>query len=258
MRTVAMIQARMTSTRLPGKVMMDINQKPMLRHLVDRVRLCQSVNEILIVTSLDSSDDCIVDYCKLNNIACYRGSLDDVLGRFLSAARAVKAEQIVRLTADCPLMPPDVVDDVVRFHLRDSADYTNNCGRLRFPDGMDVEVISIQALEKSALNARWRSEREHVTLFIENNPSEFKISCFDAKADMENIRLTVDYKEDLEVIKIVDFRQMGDFSFSKVLSVLSDDPSIKRLNGEYALNEGLHSSLATDCLLEINEDGYVR
>lgn len=258
MKTVAMVQARMTSTRLPGKVMMPINQKPMLRHLVDRLRLCQTIDEVLVITSIDRSDDQISQYCKKNNIAVYQGSLEDVLGRFLGAARAVNADNIVRLTADCPLLAPDVVDRVVEKHRNTGADYTNNCGHLRFPDGMDVEVLSYQALEQSAYHAKWRSEREHVTLYIENNPSLFKLSCLDAKADMSHIRLTVDYQEDLDVVEMVDTRQKGNFSFDNVLEILADDPCISKRNAEYTLNEGLHTSLATDCVLEINEDGYVR
>ncbi|HXN88188.1 MAG TPA: glycosyltransferase family protein, partial [Methylocella sp.] len=177
-RTVAIIQARMTSTRLPGKVLKEICGKPMLARQIERVARARLVDLVAVATSEDASDDPIAALCAELGIPSYRGSLADVLGRFQGASeRLGPADHIVRLTGDCPLTDPAIVDACVAVHIANSADYTANGVERTYPDGLDVEVMTASALARAAREAKDPFQREHVTPHIYRNPEIFSLDA---------------------------------------------------------------------------------
>ena len=205
MRVVAIIQARMGSSRLPGKTMMDIEGKPMLEHLIDRVKRCETLDSIVVATTDKAEDDVIVDLAERCGVNWFRGSEDDVLDRYVKAAGKFKAAIVVRICADNPVTDPFEIDKLVRHHIGTNADYSyNNLPHPRgLPDGAGAEVISIDVLKKIHKLATEQPHREHVTLFILDNPVLFHIERLDADTELRRpgYRLDVDYKEDLEFIR---------------------------------------------------------
>ncbi|MFH1645372.1 MAG: glycosyltransferase family protein, partial [Candidatus Omnitrophota bacterium] len=199
----AIIQARMSSTRLPGKVLMLINGKPMLMYMVERVLAALSIDKVIIITSTDSSDDPIAQLCEKNKFLLYRGSLEDVLERYYQAAVYYKVDTVVRLTADCPLLDPDMIDKVVAVYKEGKYDYVGNTipPKWSVPVGMDVEVFSFEKLAQLSREVKNRTDREHVTFYLWKNPDIFKIYRYENKEDLSRFRLTVDYKEDFELVK---------------------------------------------------------
>ena len=176
LRTVAIIQARMTSTRLPGKVLKEICGKPMLARQIERVARARLVDLVAVATSEDASDDPIAALCAEFGVPSYRGSLADVLGRFQGAAeRLGPADHIVRLTGDCPLSDPSIVDACVAVHIANGADYTANGVERTYPDGLDVEVMTSSVLARAAREAKDPFQREHVTPYIYRNPEIFSL-----------------------------------------------------------------------------------
>ena len=166
MRTVAVIQARMGSTRLPNKVLAELGGRPMLAQVVARVRRARTIDEVVVATTTTRHVDVIEDFCAREGIACFRGSEDDVLDRYYQAARAFNADVVVRITADCPLHDPEVIDAIVGHFDPARHDYVSNTIRRSYPDGLDTEVIAMAALERAWRGATWASEREHVTPYI--------------------------------------------------------------------------------------------
>jgi len=168
------IQARMSSTRLPKKVMLKIGEKPVLWYVYNRVKLSKKVNEIIIATSSDKSDDPIEKFCREENIKFFRGSLEDVLDRFYYAAKRFNFEYILRITADCPLIDREIMDKGIDLHFASSNPentYTSNTLEYTFPDGLDIEIFSFKLLEEAWKNAKLKSEREHVTPYIRKSES---------------------------------------------------------------------------------------
>ena len=204
MKRVLIIQARMTSKRLPGKVMMDIAGKPMLTRLVERLRQCRSVNEIVIATTTNNSDDPIVDVARQEQVAWFRGSEHDVLSRFVGAARQAKAEVVVRVTADCPLIDPAVTDRVVEELVENATkcDYASNVLRRTFPRGLDVEAFFWDVLLRIDRLAQSQPAREHVTLVPRSERRDLFL-CRSVEDDQDNsdLRWTVDTAADLELVR---------------------------------------------------------
>jgi len=165
---LAILQARVSSTRLPGKVLKPILGMPMLLRQIERVKQAKLIEQLLVATSDDKSDDPIEQLCRENDIACFRGSLDDVLDRFYQAAKPYQPDHIVRLTGDCPLIDPQLIDEVVVFCLSGDYDYVSNAFEPTYPDGLDVEVFRFPCLQQAWEEAELPSEREHVTLFIKS------------------------------------------------------------------------------------------
>lgn len=198
---VALLQARMTSCRLPGKVLMPILGRPMLLRQIERVQKSTLIDKLVIVTSTDASDDAIKKLCDMNNLACYRGALDDVLDRYYRAACYYRADIIVRLTGDCPLSDPEVIDKVVRVYLDSDCDYASNTLNPQYPDGYDVEVFNSDVLYRAWVSATKKNDREHVTQYIVKNPDLFKLKNIDSEFDFSFWRLTVDYEDDYFLIK---------------------------------------------------------
>jgi len=201
---VAILQARMTSTRLPGKVMKPILGMPMIGRHIERLNRCDSLDRIVVATSKDPSDDALARYCETLGVRVFRGALDDVLGRFAGAAIAHgPAEHVVRLTADCPLADPMVIDACVWRHIETGADYTSNTLDRSYPDGLDVEVMTAAALRTMHAEAQDPYEREHVTPFLYRNPDRFRIAQLVQSAPLADRRWTVDTPDDFEFVSRV-------------------------------------------------------
>jgi len=243
MRVVAIIQARMGSTRLPGKVLRDIRGASMLARVVGRARQSKFLDEILVATTTEPLDDPIVSACRMLETTVFRGSQEDVLDRYYRAALAYKAEAVVRITSDCPLIDPEIVDRVVRSFLEKKPDYASNTLIRSYPRGLDAEVMSMASLAKAWEQSHELYERVHVTPYIYQNPVLFRLLPVKGKEDFSDYRWTVDTPEDLTFIVAV-YARLGDrknFGWRDVLGVLSREPDLVRLNKhaqQKALEEG--------------------
>lgn len=232
MKTVAIIQARMGSTRLPGKVLLPLLEMPLLHWVVRRVRQSHLIDEVVIATTTDPRDDAIVDLCIREGWLYSRGSEDDVLDRYYLAAQAHQADVVVRITSDCPLIDPRVLDYVISaFHAAAPAiDYASNSIARSYPRGLDTEVFTFAALE-----AAWREDRsgwrEHVTPFIYNHPERFRLRSITNPTDYSHHRWTVDTPEDYELVRrIYEHFGHGDFDWRDVLGVLNQHPDWVMIN----------------------------
>ena len=239
----AFIQARMSSTRLPGKVLKLINGKPVLWHVVSRLQFSKNLTKIVVLTSTDKSDDEIYDYCSKQNFLCFRGELDDVLKRFYDASIFYKSDNVVRITADCPLIDPIIVDEIIDIHTTDSNDYTYLFGE--FPDGLDCSIFSNKCLKESHLLAKKNYEREHISQFVEKNESNYKIGQLRKFSGKNHIRITLDEPSDFLLIKIVfeKFKNKNFFDFINIIKFLESNPDLLNINSNIIRNEGLLKSL---------------
>ena len=205
MKIVCTIEARMSSTRLPGKVLMKAAGFTFLEHIVKRLSIVKLIDEIVIATSINPKDDKIVELAKSQKYKFYRGSEEDVMSRVLNASKMVSGDIIVEITGDCPMIDPNIVEQMINIFLKNDADYVSNAKCRSYPDGMDVEVFSHQALKKSSLITDHPKDREHVTLHIQNNPKLF--SCINVIAPPElywpDLGLTLDELSDYKFIKII-------------------------------------------------------
>ncbi len=197
MNTVAVIQARMGSTRFPGKVLADLGGRPMLAHVVEQVKASGTVDQVVVATTVDPGDDAVARLAVHMGAAVVRGPVEDVLTRFVAAAREFSADVVVRITADCPLVDPALVDAVVRRRAETGADYASNVTPPTYPDGYDVEVLTRSCLERLHRETATRAEREHVTLRVRKHLEEFRTATVRAPLDLSQLRVTVDYPEDL-------------------------------------------------------------
>lgn len=237
-KTVAIVQGRMGSSRLPGKILMDIAGRPMLAWVIERARLSRSIDEVIFATSADPSDDAVEAFCKERGYPLYRGSLHDVLDRFYQAARNAKADLVVRLTADCPLMDPELIDEVVAAFHRENADFAAN--RLpppfqrTYPIGLDVEVCSFAALERAWKEAAAPHDREHVMPYLYEVDGRFKVFILNYPVDYGSLRWTVDTPADLDLVRIL-FQRLGnrpDFTWLDVLHVFEQDVELAKINAD--------------------------
>jgi spore coat polysaccharide biosynthesis protein SpsF (cytidylyltransferase family) len=246
MTTLALVQARTSSSRLPGKVLADIAGRPMILRVVERVRATPCIDQTMVVTSDRPDDDPLAALLAAFDVPCFRGSLDDVLDRFYTAARQVGGDTIVRITGDCPLIDPLVIERVVGAHFASGADYTTNTLRYTYPDGLDVEVFSFAALERAHREARKPSEREHVTPYL-RNAERFRIQNVEHTPDLSPRRLQwcVDTADDLEFVRAVYGRLAGRprFGMTDVLDLLDREPQLLALQGRKISNEGYYRSL---------------
>ena len=179
MKIVCIIQARISSTRLPAKILLPGYNKPLLFHLIDRINKCKQINKVVVATSKNSLDDLLYDLCLSKKINVFRGSLDDLLDRYFKCAKKFKADHIVRITSDCPLIDPKIIDSVIKKYLSvKNLDYMSNIHPPSYPDGFDVEIFSFKALRKAHVTAKNNFEREHVTPYIWDNLDKFKIKNY--------------------------------------------------------------------------------
>ncbi len=234
MKIVAIIQARMGSTRLPGKILMPLLDIPMLVQVVERVRRSKLLNEIVLATTTDPKDDPVESLCRQRDIACYRGSEYDVLDRYYQAAIQHKATIVVRITADCPLIDPVVIDQVIEQLIdhRETCVYASNVIPIRtFPRGLDTEVFTFQSLQSAWEQASQTAQREHVTPFIWSQPDRFPQRNFCHNSDCSNHRWTVDTPEDFAFVREV-YRYFGSnqFTWTEVLAGTQIHPEWELIN----------------------------
>jgi spore coat polysaccharide biosynthesis protein SpsF len=225
--TLAVLQARMSSSRLSGKVLMDINGEPMIHRQISRIKESKTIHELVVATSIDPSDDLLVEFLEKHKIKVVRGSLEDVLSRFQLIIADIESTALIRLTADCPLVMPELIDEMVNHFYDSKVDYLSNAIRPTFPDGLDTEVINPGALEKLASYDLVSSEREHVTLGLYKRPTEFRIENYSNSDDLSSMRWTVDYQEDLDFVRKVYANFTGreaKFTYSEVLDFLRQNP----------------------------------
>jgi spore coat polysaccharide biosynthesis protein SpsF len=253
----AIIQARMGSSRLPGKVLMDISGRPMLWHIIDRVRRAEMVDETAVATSYNALDDAIAAFCEQEGILCFRGSENDVLDRYYRTAKCIDAESIVRITADCPLIDPLVLSKVIATFLDRRCDYASNTIERTYPDGLDTEVFSLETLEKAWHEAKLKSEREHVTPYIWKNGNLFKLCPVKQDSNLSNLRWTIDQPEDLEFVRKVyeHLYQPGEvFFIGEIVKLLERHPELLEINKGFESNEGYLLSLKEDRVVELPTD----
>ena len=246
---LAIIQARMGSSRLPGKVLLDLAGRPVLWHAVERVRKARRVEQVSVATTLAPGDESIRRFCAKNEIPCFAGSENDVLDRYWQAALSAGAgpgDGIVRITADCPLIDPEVIDQVIAAFLSSGADYVSNVNPPTFPDGLDVEVFSFSALRIAWREAALQSEREHVTPYLRNHPEKFSAHNVTHSSDLSALRWTLDEPADYALLQRIVAeldRNKPEFHLEDVLQVLAAHPEWQELNREFARNEGYTKSL---------------
>jgi len=254
MNTVAIIQARISSTRLPGKVLKKIEGKTVLEHVIDRVKAAKKLDDVIVATTVEKEDLEIVKLCANLGISVFCGPEDDVLDRYYQTARLFKVDHIIRITSDCPLIDFKVIEDVVDLYFKKNADYATNTIPETFPDGEDVEIFSFKTLKIAWENAKLSSQREHVTPYIKNNPNIFKIINLKSNINLNNKRWTIDEPEDFEFIKIIYknlYPKDSLFGMETILNYLRKNPEVEKINKNIIRNEGYLKSLKEDRILNL-------
>lgn len=241
MKVVAIVQARMGSTRLPGKVLMDLEGETVLARVVRRLRRAALLDHILVATTGSPTDDAITDECHWLDVSCFRGSETDVLDRYYCAAKKSKADVVVRITSDCPVIDPEVVDETIRIFCEQNGDYASNALPRTYPRGLDTEVFSTTALEKAWQDADKPYEREHVTPFFYEHPKIFHIVSHGGPIDYSEHRWTLDTHADLNLLRAIYARFAGrdDFSWRDVIKLMEREPELATLNS-HVMQKALH------------------
>lgn len=254
MQNLAIIQARMGSSRLPGKVLMDLSGKTVLERGIERVKKSKLVDEVIVATTMEKEDIPIVCFCSSIGIRVFCGSENDVLDRYYQAAKLIKPDNVIRITADCPLLDPGVLDLVIESHINGKFDYSSNTLNVTYPDGLDCEIMKYQILKDAWSNAALASEREHVTQYIIKHDYFRKCSVTN-KYDFSSERWTLDTPDDYRFIKEVyslleGFK--GGFTFQDIISLLNRNPELRSLNQNSERNEGLLKSLKNDHIVNLD------
>ncbi|MDD5352400.1 MAG: glycosyltransferase family protein [Candidatus Omnitrophica bacterium] len=252
MKAHAIIQARFGAIRLPGKVLLKVMDKTILEYAVERVKKSKAIEDIVVATTTKESDLPIANLVSRLNIKLYRGSEDDVLDRYYQAAKLFKIQHIARITADCPLLDPGIISDVVHCYFKNKADYCSNTLEETFPDGEDVEVFSFDALEYAWKNSSLLSEREHVTPYLKKHPEKFKLINFKNKENLSKKRWTLDTEADFKLIKTILeslYPINPNFDMGDILKFLKLNPELEELNKNIIRNEGYLKSLKEDKIL---------
>jgi spore coat polysaccharide biosynthesis protein SpsF len=240
---IAIIQARMGSTRLPGKVLMDLEGETVLARVVSRLRRANLIDDLLIATTDQPADDVIVKECKRCSVAVFRGDENDVLDRYFRAAQFCRAAIVVRITSDCPLIDPEITDKTVGAFLDARPDYASNGLVRTYPRGLDTEVMTLEALERAWRAASEPYQRAHVTPYIYQNEAAFRILPVTGDADYSGHRWTLDTREDLAFIQAMYARVQDreNFGWREILSILEREPQLVELNRQTqqkAMHEG--------------------
>jgi spore coat polysaccharide biosynthesis protein SpsF (cytidylyltransferase family) len=249
MKNVAVLQARMTSSRLPGKVLRPILGQPMLALQIERIRRAKLIHHLVVATSTDASDTPVADLCARLGVEAYRGSLDDVLDRMYRAAAPHAPTHLVRLTGDCPLTDPTVIDLIIRSHVEHDADYSSNTQPPSFPHGLDAEVARWTAFECVHREARLPSEREHVTPYLYRHPELFRLNPVIADVDRSSMRWTVDHPSDFDLVaRVYGALYPGNAAFTTedVLRLFEREPDLATINAGLSRHEGMQRSLRAD------------
>jgi len=239
-KVVAIIQARMGSTRLPGKVLKDLCGQSVLARVVQRTRRAKLLNELVVATSVLPADDAIARECERLSVACFRGEEADVLDRYYRAAQRFGAEAVVRITADCPLIDPELIDSTIAEFLKERPDYATNSLVVTYPRGLDVEVFTFGALVEAWRSAKADYERVHVTPYLYEEPGRFRVLSLTADEDYSENRWTLDTADDLELIREI-FRHFApneSMSWREVLELMKSRPELAEVNA-HVLQKGL-------------------
>jgi len=234
-RTVAIIEARMTSSRLPGKVLLPVRGRPMLTYLVERLRRVPSIQKIVLATTVNRIDDTLEDFARQIGISCFRGSEVDVMQRVIDAADSVQTDIIVEITGDCPIIDPRIVEQTIRIFFHNDCDYATNAHVRSYPDGMDVQVYALETLKRSAALTRDPLDREHVTSYIRQHPELFRQVNLVAPPDLHwpELGLTLDEVQDYELLKtLIEYfgEDHPDFGCREVIGLLRARPEWVAIN----------------------------
>lgn len=251
----AIVQARMGSTRLPGKVMKTLSGRPMLWHIITRLSYSKKIENIIVATTERQEDSVIVKLASEMGINFYCGSSEDVLDRYYQSAKIFNVDPLVRITADCPLIDPEIVDNIVDYYSKSTFDYVTNTIEPTMPDGLDTEVFSFKTLEKAWTEAKKPSEREHVTPYIRNHPELFKLGNYEYEIDLSGMRWVVDEESDYRLISEVYkylYKDGEIFYMNDVLNLLPRYPELNDINKNIKRNEGYIKSLEND-----NKYGFI-
>ncbi|KAF0153127.1 MAG: Polysaccharide biosynthesis protein [Ignavibacteria bacterium] len=240
MKIVTVIQARMSSTRLPGKIMLPILGKPMLQRMIERIKNAKLIGKIVVATSINADDDEVEEFCKKNNIVCFRGHLTDLLDRHYQVGKKFSADAVVKIPSDCPLIDPQIIDKVIQHYIQnDELDFVSNLHPATYPDGNDVEIMSFDSLGCAWKDASKNYEREHTTPFIWENNDTFKVGnvVWENGLDYSTThRWTIDFPEDYEFIRKVYeelYAKNPNFSLNDILTLLKQKPEIAEINSRY-------------------------
>lgn len=233
MKIVATIEARMGSSRLLRKTLMEIGGKSILQILIERVKNSKLINEIVVATTTNEKDNVIIDFCDKNGYKYFRGSEEDVLDRVLKTAKTFNADIIVELTGDNPLVDPEVIDRIIQFYLDNDYDYVCNFLPRTFPQGSEIQVFSVKVLEEVDKLGKDPVDRENVSWYIYQHPEKYKIGNVEAKQEIRepDLRLTVDYQEDFTLItKIIEHFKNYLVSLKDIVKFIRENPELKKIN----------------------------
>ena len=233
----------MGSTRLPGKVLMKVNGRPLLAYQLDRISKSKKLDKVIVATSTLERDNAIENFCKDYGVDCYRGSENDVMSRYYECAKKYNPDTVVRMTADCPLIDPEIIDKVVQKFEDDNVDYCANTvppETSKFPDGSDIEVFSMKALERANVEVQDEHRREHVTFQFWQG-QDYVSSQYTQDKDWSNYRITVDYPEDFEVVEYIFNEAKKNKSFvhlDEIIEIIESNEEIKNKNSQYYFGQG--------------------
>lgn len=232
----AIIQARRGSTRFPDKVFAEIDGKPLLWHVVHRLKYAEAIDGIIVATTVNPKDEKIEEWCKAESVDCFRGSEEDVLNRYFSASVAFPSDVVVRVTADDPFKEPKVIDQVIRKLIDEKLDLVTNNFPPSFPEGLDCEAFTFDVLQTMERNAHDPFEREHVTQYVYRNPEKFKIGNVECGKQLSSYRWTIDNQEDYEMVKAVYAKRKEGAEeillMDEILDILAENPEIPAMNSQ--------------------------
>ena len=253
MKVLAITQARLASSRLPEKVLMRINNLPLLSIHLDRLSKSKKIDKLIVATTNEIGVEAIIQICLEKKISYYQGSVDDVLERFYLAAITEMPDWVVRITSDCPLIDVDLVDKIIEYAINSNFDYVSNTLNPTYPDGVDVEVFRFEALQLAFNEAFLKSDREHVTPFIWKNSdfkggNKFRAYSFENDKDFSSLRFTVDTKEDFDLVKTLIELIGNDKDWYTYANTLNLNEELKDCNRQFKRNEGYEKSLKIDNL----------
>lgn len=257
-KIVAIIQARVGSTRLPNKILLKLEGKTVLEHILARVSHSKFINSLLVAAPSSSVNEPIVRLCSRLEIGVYLGAQDDVLDRYYQTALCAGASYIVRITSDCPLIDPTIIDAVIKYHLEKEGDYTSNTIEPTFPDGEDVEIVNFSTLRDTWKAATLPSEREHVTPYIIKHPEKYKLNNLTNTVNLSLKRWTLDYPKDYDFVKRIYaglYRKKHFFTMDDIITYLKTNPKIEMINASLKRNEGYQKSLQQDKKITTKHNG---
>lgn len=247
-KVAVILQARMGSSRLPGKMLIEMNGKPIIDWVIERAKKIRGVDEVILATTTSEADDALAKRAVKNSIGVYRGSENDVLDRYYQAAKEARVDVVMRVTGDCPFLDPEVSGQVLTEFGKGGVDYVTNTKPPTYPDGMDTEVFSFGSLAKAWQEAKLSSEREHVTPYIWKNSAIFKIKNVVGTKDLSNLRLTLDTKEDYELLNKIagEIARLNKSDLDSIVKIIESHRSWLAINEKIGRDEGYAKSIKED------------